>query len=353
MYAVNDIKEAMTLRDVELVLERLGGEPRMQGGQLVSKTVCHGGESHKLYYYEDSRMFHCYSDSCGSFDVFDLVAMVTGCGFKEAVEYVVDTCHMDPTSISSSQSNDWNELARMRELLDVQAKRRDQDVMATIGESELRNLPCVHIPEWEACGIPDSVSQHMGVRYNPVTGGVVIPHRDVNGELVGVRERTMVKSFEAGGKYKPAVLGGHMLNHPLGFHLYGLHAVKENIGRTGVAIVAESEKSVLQSMAMFGYDNSLAVASCGSNISRHQVKLLLDCGCRRMVIAFDKDYRHVDSKEYWGVLDKLRKLYHKYSPQLDVSFLFDREGTLLGYKDSPFDCGKDTFMQLWRDQVIP
>ena len=41
-----------------------------------------------------------------------------------------------------------------------------------------------------------------GIAYNPRTHGIVIPHYDINNELVGIRERTLVKEEEQFGKYK-------------------------------------------------------------------------------------------------------------------------------------------------------
>ena len=48
----------------------------------------------------------------------------------------------------------------------------------------------------------------------------IIPHYDINNNLIGIRERTLIKENEVYGKYRPAYLNGKLYNHPLSFSLY-------------------------------------------------------------------------------------------------------------------------------------
>ena len=62
------IKKTLTLSDIENILIDLGSGPSKDdgNGNLIYQTVCHGGDSYKLYYYpnEDGGLFHCYTH-CG------------------------------------------------------------------------------------------------------------------------------------------------------------------------------------------------------------------------------------------------------------------------------------------------
>mgnify|MGYP003311864299 CR=1 FL=1 len=51
---------------------------------------------------------------------------------------------------------------------------------------------------------------NCGICYDPVLQGIVIPHYNIDGELVGIRERTLIKEEEENGKYKPAILNYQM-----------------------------------------------------------------------------------------------------------------------------------------------
>ena len=186
----------------------------------------------------------------------------------------------------------------------------------------------------------------MNIKYNPVNGTIIIPHYDDKNRLVGIRQRTLVQEDEIYGKYRPTSFQGQLCNHPLAFNLYGLNVAKDNISDLRTAIVVESEKSVLQYISYFGIKSDICVAVCGSSLSKYQFHILLELGIQELVIGFDKDFQDFKSEEYNKVEDKLLKLYNKYSQYVNISFLFDSKNNVLGYKDSPLDCGKDAFLYL-------
>ena len=60
------------------MLEMWGAEPEYTDKGIVAHTICHnaiGHGSRKLYYYDSTRLFVCYSN-CGTFDIFDLCIKV-------------------------------------------------------------------------------------------------------------------------------------------------------------------------------------------------------------------------------------------------------------------------------------
>ena len=75
------------------------------------------------------------------------------------------------------------------------------------------------------------------IEFDPVSWGIVIPHRDPVGRLLGIRERTLIKEEEENGKYKPAILNYQMYNHPLGFNLYNLNNSKDGIRKIKKAVL--------------------------------------------------------------------------------------------------------------------
>ena len=66
------VSNMLSERDIWTLLEDLDARPRDMGNVIENETICHHGDSHKLYYYKDSGNFHCYT-GCGSMSVFDLV----------------------------------------------------------------------------------------------------------------------------------------------------------------------------------------------------------------------------------------------------------------------------------------
>ena len=187
---------------------------------------------------------------------------------------------------------------------------------------------------------------YHNICYNPSSQAIVIPHYDINGNLIGIRERTLIKENEIYGKYRPMFLNKVMYNHPLGFNLYNLNFSKENIKITKKVIIFEGEKSCLLFPSYFGKENDISVAVCGSNLSSYRIQLLLNLGVEEIIIAFDKQFQKLGDKEHLGWVKKLKEINKKYSKYVKISFIFDK-GDKLKYKDSPIDEGKNTFIELF------
>ena len=81
--------ELLSLDDVYSFVAALGGNPSpAMNGTFICDTICHneqGEGSHKLYYYDNSHGFHCYTN-CDYFDIFELVIKV-----KKFVKILI--CH--------------------------------------------------------------------------------------------------------------------------------------------------------------------------------------------------------------------------------------------------------------------
>lgn len=105
----------------------------------------------------------------------------------------------------------------------------------------------------------------------------------------------------------------------------------------------KSEKSALQYMTMFGKDKAICVACCGSSFHRYQLDLLLSCGAKKVLIAFDKEGETWEKKQRY--YNKLYSICNKYKNFCKMGFIFD-SSNLLNLKDSPFDKGKEIAMKL-------
>lgn len=350
-YDKDKIKNSLSMQEVFDLVEYLQGEPSfVNDNAFIANTICHNGDSHKLYYYNNTQLFQCYTQ-CGSFDIFELVVKVKECNLPQAIKFVASYFNIsgDILDDDGNKLEDWDIFAKKEKEISID---NEEMILQEYDRSILENYPAPNIINWELEGIKKEVCDYMDIKYNPSSGGVLIPHYDEYDRLVGIRERTLVKDFEKYGKYHPARINTILYNHPLAFNLYGLNKAKENIKLSNVAIVVESEKSVLQYMSYFGIENNLCVAVCGSNLSRYQLNLLIDNGAKEVCIGFDKDFEELGDNNYKQVVEKLQKIYDKYSSYVNMSFLFDKEGNKLSYKNSPLDCGKDKFLYLWKNRIV-
>ena len=365
-YDKDEIKNSLTLQQVYDFVAEHGGEPRydtIQGNCFVSRTICHnptGEGSHKLYFYDNTKLFRCYTSCNDAFDIFDLVRKMAEVRGEEwslirAVKYVarffgIEAADEENFDNAQEKLRDWEILRKYKQNSELNTNKKIVE-FKEVDENILRYLPRPHILPWIGEGIKQEIMDARGICYDPVGQGIIIPHYDDNGQLIGIRARTLIKEEEVYGKYRPAVLNGTMYNHPLGFALYNLNFSKRAITTLGIAIVFEGEKSCLKYASMFGAENDISVATCGSNLIQHQVDLLMQYKVREIVIAFDKQFKEIGDAEFKQWTKKLTQLHDKYGKLCQISFMFDKGGDLLGYKDSPIDCGKETFIKLFKERV--
>lgn len=357
----DELKESLTIDQVFEFVAELGGEPRYdKGGTIfVSKTICHnrvGEGSHKLYYYDNTHLFKCYTDCGTTFDIYELVLKTRKLIGEDwqlfnAIRYVANYFGISGIDAEFEEKglDDWEVLMKYDK---NKQEREEKKVELKIYDSAiLTHFPRPIIDPWEKEGISVEVMNNRGICYDPVNEGIVIPHYNIDGDLIGIRERTLIKENEVYGKYKPAILNKKMYNHPLGFNLYNLNNSKENIKILKKAIVFEGEKSPMLYASYFGEDNDITVAACGSALISYQVNLLLSLGVEEIIIAFDKQFQALGDEEWQRWTKKLTDINNKYSKYCQISFMFDK-WDMLDYKMSPIDNGKDIFLELFKRRVI-
>lgn len=363
----DELKKSLTIEQVYELIVELGGEPYpIKGNSFISRTICHnqaGQGSYKLYYYDNGEegIFHCYTGCAeGSFDIYELVrkqkTISTGeeWSLPKAIAFVAAYFGYSSQTFDFGQDKeilkDWEILENYHRLNSINESKQIVE-LKIFDDRFLKNLPHPRIIPWEEEGISPEVMKHRGICYDPKNQGIVIPHYNIDGQLIGIRERTLIKENEKYGKYRPAILNRQMYNHPLGFALYNLNNSKDAIQVIKKAIVFEGEKSCLLYASYFGEENDITVAVCGSALISYQVKLLLSLGVTEIIVGFDKQFQEIGDDEWKRWTKKLTDINTKYGKDCKISFLFDKD-KLLDYKDSPIDKGPDVFMELFKRRVV-
>lgn len=357
----NAIKQNLSIQEVMDLVASLGGDPRLDNGNiLVSATICHnhpGEGSHKLYYYDNTKLFKCFTSCDETFDIFDLVIKVKKqqgetWTLYNAISYIANYFGLD---ISQNFSSDYSNAREWRILSKWEANKKENQSpqiveIPFLDDAFLSYFPQPRIAPWEREGISYDVIKEHNIRYDPCQCSIVIPHYDKDDHLLGVRERTLIKENEVYGKYRPAIIQRKMYNHPLSFNLYNLNKSKEAIAATKMAVVFEGEKSTLLYSSFFSSDYDISVACCGSSLIAYQVQLLLDLGVREIIVGFDKQFQELGDDECNKWAKKLYHIHNKYGSKVQISYLYDKEN-LLGYKDSPIDAGPDVFQHLFKKRI--
>jgi len=356
---LDEVKNNLTLDQIFSFLSAFDAQPILHDDYIISRTICHGGDSHKLYYYDNTKLFKCYTECPEeSFDIFQLAIKIhqregndkysLSQAYYEIVNFFGIAIENKNFQKNDEILEDWKFLNNYNENLNNQNNKKVE--YKHFEDKILTFLSRPRIILWEKEGMTKEVIRDRNICYNPSSQAIVIPHYDKDSNLIGIRERTLIKENEIYGKYRPMYLNHTMYNHALGYNLYNLNFSKENIKRMKKAIIFEGEKSCLLYASYFGEDNDISVAVCGSSLSNYQVQLLLDLGIQELIIAFDKQFKELNDEEHLNWVRKLKEINKKFKKYVNVSFVFDKEN-LLGYKMSPIDRGPQIFIALFEKRI--
>ena len=352
-----DVYVSLTLEDVKNFLEGLGVNQisvNEDKGYLICPTICHNpleeAASMKLYWYQDHKIFRCYTECNESMTIFKLyqkfiyVNEGRNVGEDEAVDYV-KRCIKHFTKAAVKHKNYLS--------LDLE-KYRFTNNIPILPEYPLESLSCFiqyYHPLWLKDGITKEAMDKFKIGFSINQNKITIPHFDINGRLIGIRARTLdKKEIEEFGKYRPIQVGETIYSHPLQFNLYGIYEHQNAIRQRRSAIIVEGEKSVLLDDGYYGkYSNT--VACCGSTFNKYHISLLTDIlGANEIIVALDKEYVNWNDEKAKKYRQKLETLCRKYKHQATFSYIWDYNN-LLKEKDSPFDRGKEIFEKLLRERV--
>lgn len=367
-YDIKRIRELITKEQIKKVLESLGANPVETDKGLILETICHNHIGHskgkKLYYYDNTKMFRCYTECEGTFDIFELIRKVdlvrddSDTPLPAAIEKVMTMLNLERDGVRTN-TDKVSDLEDEIDLLQFYLNLNEEKPPIPMIDKEfegsiLNNLSFVAPLPWLKEGITIETMKKYNIRYYGSQHKIVIPHYSHTGKLVGIRFRAMIQDdILRFGKYGPLTLSGVMYNHPIGQNLYGLNLNLENIKRMKKIIIFESEKSVLLYDSFFGSENNISVAVCGSSISLVQLEIIkiFIPEVEEIIIAFDKQFKERGDEEFKKHTKNLVSITKKISRKYLVSIVFDKENKL-NYKDSPIDRGKEVFEGLFLSRLL-
>ena len=340
------IVEELDDTKVKQLLDNLDIPYEDRGNYILMPTICHNSDadeaSWKLYYYKNSHIFQCYTE-CGSQTIFTFLKNYYTTrdivyDWYEDILQVILNC----SNIQSRASNP----NQYKSIHDNYAPQKERRQLPSFPEGVLDVFIKYYPIEWLKDGISKAAMDKYNIRFSPTQNKIIIPHYDAAGRLVGIRGRALNEwEIENFGKYMPVQIENKWYSHPLSLNLYGLNITKENIRKSGIAYIAEGEKSLLQ----FEDFNQLncTVASCGNKFNKYQLDLLIRiCGVKEVVLCYDQEEKR-GSQEYFN---KLYEICLKYKAYVNMSFIYDKNH-LLKLKESPFDKGEKTFLTLLKTRV--
>ena len=136
--------------------------------------------------------------------------------FVDAVKYVAHYFGFlaeDETDGDGFQKKlkDWEIFDRFDAITNIDEEKRIVE-LKHYDKKILQYLPTPRILPWIEEHISITAMQDANIKYDPVNDAIIIPHYDIDNNLIGIRQRTLIKEREKYGKYMPAVLNNKMYN---------------------------------------------------------------------------------------------------------------------------------------------
>lgn len=346
MINYQEIVEQLDTQKIIQLMEQLGVTDYIEKpGYVIFPTICHNEDaeeaSMKLYYYENNRVFMCYTE-CGTMSIFKFLKHyyeyrnIAYDWYEDIYKVVLDCSNFKPSRTGAPAYKKIRDKYKFQEVAEL----------PTYPESILDCFTKFYTPEWLNDGINRAAMDKFNILYSIPQNKIIIPHYNINDKLVGIRGRALNEwEIENLGKYMPVQIENKWYSHPLSLNLYGLNKTKDNIRKEGICFLFEAEKSVLQ-MESFERSNC-AAAVCGSQFNKFALKILIqNCHPKEIVICFDKEEKPGEDIYF----NKLYSIGKRYSNYANFSFIYDMDN-LLNLKDSPTDRGESVFEQLLKRRV--
>lgn len=351
---LNELKEQLEPSDIINIIRQIIPDIDYEETNdfLLLPTICHNliaeEGSMKLYYYFNTKLFFCYTECNESFDIYELVKKLL----------ILRDLPSDFTEVFNIITRATDKIGNLIEEKDTfkyhsiidKYQKKNQAVNFNTYDNRLVNFFEPYFYKgWIDEGISIPSMEKYNIRYSISREQVIIPHYNLNNELIGIRGRNLSEiSLMNGNKYMPVKIEGKYYSHPLSYNLYGLNFTREKIEQTKTVFIFEGEKSVLICDSWYGNDN-IAVATCGNKLNKFQINLLLKLGVRNAVLCYDR----MNEDKYSGenYFNKLYSLCKKYNNYINFSFIYDRN-CILEYKAAPVDSGKEVFEKLLQERVV-
>ena len=345
-----EVKDRLNVEDVVRIVRELGGECRVRNDNwlVFDSILYHGCEAGmhkpKMYYYLSSCSFFDYKLGDG-FDIIELVSRAKNVGLYESAGWICNFCNIDGWDVGFTSNKKYNWQSDILSYVKGQCPHKSLKIY---DKSILNKFEEVYHADWLNDGISIESMKKYGIKFYSWDNVIIIPCEDIDGNLIGIRTRTVDKTQD--WKYLPFEdFDGTDYAFPTNNALYGLNHTKDAVKKYGKIILVESEKGVLQCDGFFG-DKNISAGTYGSKVSEEMRSIILSLDVNEVIIAYDFDYKKIGDELWDKFIDKTN----------NIAMLFDgfcKVTRLVEYgkhpqKASPSDLGYKRFNKLLRNREV-
>lgn len=272
-----DTLKVVASENIYKILDALGVDYIDRYQYIIAPCPIHNGDREDAWsWHLDREMWQCFSRGCHDEYGKDIIGFVRGvlkCRFPAAVKFIKDVIGDVDVSSNTHENRKFVKSAKKKKKIIYSEESLNSLTYHSYLEKE-RGYPKWLIEDY-----------HIGVtgsRYKQMSNRVIIPVRNLNGELVGFTGRTLYKDW------KERKIGKWV--HSKGFdkadNLFNIDKARNYIEESGTAIITEGPLDVLR-LEQYGIKNSVAVF--GRKLHNKQISILLSCMANTLILAFDGD----------------------------------------------------------------
>lgn len=274
---------------------------------------------------EEQQLWKCFSTDKGG-DLPRFIMDLKKCSFRQAVDIMKEYAGVqDEIQTGEVKRLQASQIARR---YSVRQPRRQEQTAKPLPPDVMDRYEWnpEKFQSWVDEGISLETMREFGVRYDPYSDRIVMPIRDIEGNIINVHGRTIDPEWKEKKlrKYTFFFSQGSVNT------IYGLWENREEIMKSRTLLLFEGEKSVYQT---HGWDIRNTGALLTSHLSDNQFQILIRLGLRKVIFALDSD---IDIRT-----DKNIKRLCRYTQVCWIKSNKD-----LPPKFSPVDQGRETFEYL-------
>lgn len=316
---ITELKEYIIKNNkIDFILEKLRCHHIKHSGNQIRAAFPDGDNTTAICVYKDTLRVNEYTHNQSSGDIITLAGDILNFNFFNTLRWFQKTLGIETIKDNKNQKLKYDPLNIFKKhLLPVKSDGKSPKLF---GDEILNEyVPALHI-EWLHEGITENTRKLFNICYSSKDKRIIIPYRDLSNpeKYIGIIGRTTEPAYKELGLPKYLAIKPF----PKSTTVYGYIENYEAIQKTGMAVIFESEKSVLKRHSRL---DKCTLAIGGHEISNEQVKLILGLNVD-IVICFDKDI---------GIY-KVRETCEKFRLYRKTYYMFDK-WDLLKEKESPAD----------------
>ena len=295
----------------------------LKSGRYFTCCPFHKEDTPSFMVNDKENSFYCFG--CGAHgDIIEFVKRYDNLSFSQAVDKLAKFAQIEIKELEKS-----NSLEVFRSYRRTNSSTNSHIILS---ENIYNQYSAERILAWEKEGISPDIIKKYDIRMDKRGKRIIYPVRDVEGNLINIKGRTIIKDFKALRipKYINYYKVGTM------DYLQGLDKKLDLVREKNEIIIFEGVKSC---MKLDGWNNSPCVSSETASLTPEQIEIILKLHCD-VVIAYDKDKTIEDIAHCIKWLSRFTNLY----------VITDHDNLLGGVEDklAPVDMGYEIWKELYK-----